>query len=105
MHTPGLWLHIFRPSEFTLVVDNFGVKFVDVEQLQLLVKSLKKFYEVFLDPTGSKYCGITLEWDKKNRTVDLSMPHYVPTKLKEFDHPKPSKPQHAPHKAPTRFSN
>ena len=45
-----------------------------------------------------------LEWDYKNRTVDLSMPHYIPTKLKEFDHPKPSKPQHALHKAPPRFS-
>ena len=33
------------------------------------------------------------------------MPNYVSTKLKEFDHPNPSKPQHAPHKAPPRFSN
>ena len=33
------------------------------------------------------------------------MPHYVPTKVKEFDHTKPSKPQHAPHKATPRFSN
>ena len=33
------------------------------------------------------------------------MPNYVPTKLKEFDHLNPSRPQHAPHKAPPRFSN
>ena len=63
MHTPGLRQHIFRPVKFTLIVDNFGVKFVGVDQLQHLVESLKKFYEIVLDPTGSKYCEITLEWD------------------------------------------
>ena len=89
MHTPGLWRHIFRPVQFTLVVDDFGVKFVGIEQLQHLVESLNKFYEIVLDPKGSKYCGITLEWEYENRTVDLSMPNYVPTKLKEFDHPNP----------------
>ena len=94
----------FPPSKFTLVVDDFGVKFVGVEQLQHLVESFKKFYEIMLDPTEGKYCGITLEWDYENRTVDLSMPHCVPSKLKEFDHPKPSKPQHAPHKAPPPFT-
>ena len=105
MHTPGFWRHIFRLVQFTLVVDDFGLNVFSVEQLQHLVESLNKFYEIVLDLTGSKYCGITLEWDYKNRTVDFSMPNYVPTKLKEFDHPNPSRPQHAPHKAPPRFSN
>ena len=27
MHTSGLWRHIFRPVQFTLVVDDFGIKF------------------------------------------------------------------------------
>ena len=44
MHTPGLWRHIFRPVQFTLVVDDFGIKFVVVEHLQHLVESLQKFY-------------------------------------------------------------
>ena len=60
MHTPGLWRHIFRPVQFTLVVDDFGVKFVGIEQLQHIVESLKKFYEIVLGPIGSKYCGIAL---------------------------------------------
>ena len=58
-----------------------------------------------LDPTGSKYCGIMLEWDYENRTVDLSVPNYVPKKLKEFDHPDPSRPHHVPYKATPSFSN
>ena len=103
MNTTGLWRYIFRPVQFTLVIDNFDVKFVCVEQLQHLVESLKKFYEILLDPTGSKYCGITLEWEYENRTVELSMPNCVPKKLKDFYQPKPSRPQHVPHKAPPRF--
>ena len=82
MHTPGLWRHIFRPVQFRVVVDDFGVKFVGIEQLHHLVESLKKFYEIVLDSIGSKYCGITVEWDYEKITVDLSMPNYVPTKLK-----------------------
>ena len=27
VHTPGLWLHKTRPIQFSLVVDNFGVKY------------------------------------------------------------------------------
>ena len=26
-HTPGLWKHFWRPIQFTLVVDDFGVKY------------------------------------------------------------------------------
>ena len=103
MHTPVLRRHIFRPVQFTLVVDDFGIEFVGVEHLQHLVDSLQKVYEIVLDPTGSKFCVITLEWYYKTKTVDLSMPDYVPTKLKEFDHPHPSRPQHSPHKSPPHF--
>jgi hypothetical protein len=28
-HTPGLWLHQTRPISFTLIVDDFAVKYVD----------------------------------------------------------------------------
>ena len=68
------------------------------------MESLKKFYEIDLDIKGSKNCGITLEWDYVNRTVDLSMPTYVPTKLKEFNHPMPKKPQHQPYPSAPMFS-
>ena len=55
IHTPGLWPHIFRPVQFTLVVDDFGVKIFSVEKLRHLVESLKKLYDTVLDPAGSKY--------------------------------------------------
>ena len=104
-YTPGLWKHNTRPVHFTLVVDDFGIKFVGEEHLQHLITSLKKYYEIDIDYTGKKYCDITLDWDYQNRTVDASMPTFVPTKLKEFNHPHPLKPQHAPYPAAPRFSN
>ena len=30
-HTPGLWRHEHRPVQFTLVVDDFGIKYIGQE--------------------------------------------------------------------------
>jgi hypothetical protein len=38
-----------------------------------------------------------LEWDYKNRTVDLSMPGYIKAALHKYQHPVPARPDHAPH--------
>jgi hypothetical protein len=40
-HTPALWTHKTRNISFTLVVDDFGVKYVDKEDVNHLVKALK----------------------------------------------------------------
>jgi hypothetical protein len=61
-HTPGLWKHVNRPVQFTLVVDDFGIKFVGQEHLNHLITALKEHYEVTVDKEGQLYCGITLDW-------------------------------------------
>jgi hypothetical protein len=38
---------------------------------------IKKKYNISSYWNGSAYCGLTLDWDYKNRTVDLSMPSTV----------------------------
>ena len=48
-----------------------------------------------------KYLGLTLEWDYKNRHVDISMPGYIKATLLKFLHPTPTKPQHSPHEYQT----
>ena len=40
-HTPGLWKHVSRPIAFTLVVDDFGVKYVGKKKDNHLVAALK----------------------------------------------------------------
>ena len=53
-HTPGLWNHISQPVSFTLVVDNFGVKYVGEENIQHLIQSLKKTSQS--RKTGLEHC-------------------------------------------------
>ena len=38
------------------------------------------------DWTGGLYCGITLEWNYKQRYVDISMPNYAKKKLTKYEH-------------------
>ena len=48
-HTPGLFKHITRPVAFSLVVDNFGVKYVGKEHAEHLVRALRKHYPLSED--------------------------------------------------------
>ncbi len=95
--TPGYWKHKWRPISFTLVVDNFGIKYIGKEHVMHLIKVLKEHYEVEEDWEGKRYLGITLDWDYKKHKVHLSMPEYVECALAQFNHPAPDKPQHQPH--------
>ena len=83
---PGLWKHKWRPVQFTLVVDDFGVKYVGKEHAKHLRDTLREDYTVTTDWTGKRYIGITLDWDYKRRQVHLSMPKYVKKALKQFQH-------------------
>jgi hypothetical protein len=95
--TPRLWRHVTRPIQFTLVVDDFGVKYVGKEHAQHMIDALETNYTVSKDWTGGLYCGITLKWDYSNKHVDLSMPGYIKDALHKFQHPLPKRPQYAPH--------
>jgi hypothetical protein len=96
-HTHGLWKHDTRPLSFSLVVDDFGVKYVGREHAEHLMECIKKNYNISSDWNDSAYCGLTLEWDYKNRTVDLSMPGYIKAALHKYQHAAPARPEHAPH--------
>ena len=74
---PGLWTHETRPICFSLVVDDFGVKYVGEEHAKHLATVLKEHYEIEEDWSGSKYIGLTLDWDYQRGQVHLSMPSYV----------------------------
>jgi hypothetical protein len=79
---PGLWSHKWRPIQFTLVVDDFGVKYVGKEHALHLKQTLEENYKVTLEWEGRRYIGITLDWDYKRRQVHLSMPGYIKKALK-----------------------
>jgi hypothetical protein len=78
-------------------VDDFGVKYVGREHAEHLMTCIKKNYSISSDWNGTAYCGLTLDWDYKDRTVDLSMPRYTKAALHKYQHPAPERPEHSPH--------
>jgi hypothetical protein len=95
-HTPGIWLHKTRPISFTLIVDDFTVKYVGKQHAEHLWNSLLRTYELTTDWTATVYSGMTLKWDYKNRTCDISMPGYVSNALSKFQHDATKHPEHTP---------
>jgi hypothetical protein len=95
--TPGLWKHDTRPISFSLVVDNFGVKYVGEENAQHLLDMVRQYFKCLCDWEGERYCELTIKWDYNGRKVHLSMPGYLPKALTHFKHPIPSTPQDQPY--------
>jgi hypothetical protein len=84
--TPGLYTHKTRPIAFSLVVDDFGVKYVHKEDMEHLIATIGNRYPIKVDWKAEYYLGITIKWDYVNRTATLSMPSYVKEVLLEFQH-------------------
>ena len=87
--------HASHDIVFALMVDDFGLKYTNRKDVEHLTNSLQILYPVITYCTGSKCLGLTLNWDYINRTVDLSIPDYVPAALHKFQHKAPDKLQDA----------
>ena len=69
---------------FSLVVDNFGVKYVGQEHTDHLIAALEDTYDIDVEEEGDKYVGILLDWDYDKGKVHLSIPGYVSEILSRF---------------------
>ena len=85
--TPSLWKHEWHPIIFSLVVDDFGVKYVGEEHAEHLLKTIQKYYQCLAEKEGEQYCGLTIKWDYPNKKVHILMPKYIENALKRFQHP------------------
>ena len=47
--TPALCKHTTKPIIFSLVVDNFGVKYISMENSNHLIQALPKFYTISIN--------------------------------------------------------
>jgi hypothetical protein len=83
-NTHGLWTQDTRPISFSLVVDDFGVKYVGREHDEHLMTCIKTNYSISSDWNGTAYCGLTLDWYYNDRTVDLSMLGYIKAALHKY---------------------
>lgn len=100
--TPGLWLHKWRPIMFSLIVDDFGIEYVEERHARHLLEVLEEFYTVTTDWDGEKYAGVDIRWDyakkHKDRKVRIYMDGYIDRVREKYGHKRPSKPQLSPHK-------
>ena len=84
-NSPCLFKHTTRPIMFTLVADDFCIKFTEGrEHAEHLITALQELYIMTVDWTGTKYVGMTIKFDRANRTVTISMPDYVANALTRF---------------------
>lgn len=96
-YTPGLFKHKTRDTIFSLVVDDFGVKYTSQDDANHLIAALKERFTITTDFDGKIFLGLHLDWDYKKRKVRITMPNYVKKALIRFQHKFPSHPQHSPH--------
>jgi hypothetical protein len=97
-NTPSLWKNQTCPIAFTLVVDNFGVKYVGKKHADHLIQCIKETYELTEDWTGDSYCGIKLNWNYDVRMLNILMPtRYIKKLLQKYKYCVPPKPQHCPY--------
>ena len=79
--TPGLWCHEWRPIQFVLLVDDFGIEYVGKEHALHLLKTLEMDYEITIDCEGTQFSSIDLAWNHHsrhaNRTCRISMKGYI----------------------------
>jgi hypothetical protein len=85
--TTCLFRHENNGIAFTLVVDDFGVKFKNKEAAQHLIDCLKLRYPITINWNATKYLGMTLRFDKVHRFVGLSIPGYIDKLLQRFPAP------------------
>jgi hypothetical protein len=83
--TPCLFIHDTNGTAFTLVVDDFLVKYKDTTAAQHLISALQELYEITVDTAPiQKYVGITIDYKPDKQYIDLSMPGYVKKALVRF---------------------
>jgi hypothetical protein len=94
--TPGLWKHKWRPIQFCLIVDNFGVEYVGIKHFNHLFVVLHWYHQVQTNLTGNKITGLNVQWNFPSKRVRIDMKSYVNDLLLSLNWPMPKKPQLLP---------
>lgn len=83
-NTPCLYKHESRDTYFTLIVDDFCTATTSEADRDHFLATLRLLYEIKVDVTARKYIGITIEHNKTERHMKLSVPGYIAAALKRF---------------------
>ena len=72
-HTTGLWIHDPTGTTYMFVVDDFGIRYTNCEHAEQLLDTLQKNYTISIDWSGSKYCGLDIDWNYEEKWVKVSI--------------------------------
>ena len=96
--TSGLFRHTTLPVAFTLVVDDFLVKFHNRDDAQHLINALTLhgMYKVKVNERADKYLGYNIVYSPDMREISLSMPDSIAKIVVAHCHGVPPPPQLSP---------
>ena len=81
---PELWKLNSRPIKSTLVVNDFGVRYLWKEHALHLKAAIEYKYKLTTYWEVKLYIEIALKWDYEKGTVQLSIPGYLSAALHSF---------------------
>ena len=87
----GLWTYESHWISFTLVVNDFGIKYTSLSSLNHLLNVLKTFCTITTNMNSNLYICVSLQW-KWNYSVRYSMLKYIPNLIKKSQYIPPLKP-------------
>ena len=85
-NTKCLFRHTTRDIDFSLIVDDFGIRYSKESDVMDLLAALEVHYPMKVDWSGKKYVGFDLNWhyDMTDRYVDVSMRGYIDAACSRF---------------------
>ena len=93
-----LFKHIVCNILFTLVVDDFGIKYTNTADVHCIITIMQEKYTLKVDFNAKQYIGIHPDFNYTKCELICSMKGYVQQSLREFKHI----PSACHHKAPSR---
>ena len=81
---PCVFRHVTRNVTFSLVVDDFGIKYFNREDAEHLLQCLRLEYKMTVNWKGDKYLGMQIDFAPDMRSVKLSLPGYIAKVLARF---------------------
>lgn len=83
---PCLFEHQTNGIQFTLIVDDFGIKYDTDAALDHLISILQHKWKLTTDRTGAKYIGMRIAWNYEADIpyFELDMPNIIPAAIKRF---------------------
>ena len=84
-NTPCLFKHKSNGVSFSLIIDDFLIKYHKQEGTDHLLAALREKYVITTDTAKTmKYVSITIKYNKVKHIITLSMPDYITKALKRF---------------------